>query len=193
MNIRTLTFAAVCAALAAVLSVGTVCWKMPSGGEISLRVLPLLLAALVGGIKPGLCAGAVYAVLNLVMGAKIFHPIQLILDYLFPFLIIGFSGIFFRPKILLDEQGPNIFFSRAGGVLGASIVWLFRLLSHTTSGAVFFSSGAPISWTVIKGSLLYNLGYLIPELVITIVFISFFPFKRVLNSIGQGNSWSNYV
>jgi thiamine transporter len=178
-QIRNITRAGVCSALAAALSVTSMCWSMPGGGEISLRILPLLFAGIIFGPITGLYTGVSYSVLNLMMGAKIFHWVQAFMDYLFPFAIAGLCGIFMGRIFFEQAKGFSLFRALAG----VSLVWILRLISHTLSGVIFFNQGSLAFSAAFKASVLYNLSWLAPELILSIVFLFFFPFSRIAGAL----------
>ena len=54
--------------------------KLPSGGSVSLGILPLMLIAARHGAKTSLVCGIVFGFLLVANGATIVHPMQFILD-----------------------------------------------------------------------------------------------------------------
>ena len=153
---RDMTFCGMAAALAVVLGmVGKVLpLQLPQGGSITLETLPILFMAYWGGWRLGVLTGFLDGVLQLVFGAFIFHPIQVVLDYPLPFALLGFAGLF-SGQIRL-------------GILVASV---FRWCSHFVSGFVFFAEYAPEGTPVWMYAALYNASFVFPEALICMVLV----------------------
>jgi len=127
-------------------------FSLPQGGSVTAAsMVPVLWLALRRGAKIGLFACTVYGLVQLMVEPFIFHPAQVLLDYPIAFGALGLAG-FFKNRPFL---GINI------GITG-------RFLAHFVSGVVFFASFAPEEWHPITYSAVYNAGYLLPELVISI-------------------------
>lgn len=136
-------------------------WRMPQGGSISLEMLPVLVIAFRWGLGAGMFSGLAYGLLQLMFGAYIIHPVQLIMDYPLPYMVLGVAGMF---KIRKDDiiQPLKMFWA----VLVASAL---RLIVHILSGVIFFSSYAPEGQNVWLYSTIYNATFLIPTTIITYI------------------------
>ncbi|HAA77549.1 TPA: energy-coupled thiamine transporter ThiT [Candidatus Latescibacteria bacterium] len=144
------------AALAIVL--GLVCKtlplpRLPYGGSITLESIPILYVAFWRGWRPGVQAGILCGLLQLLLDAHIYHPIQVILDYPLAFGLLGLSA-------LLPMQIPGI-------ILGAFL----RYLSHVTSGIVFFGAYAPEGTSAWAYSMAYNATYIVPDAIIAAILV----------------------
>src|SRR6056297_3456202 len=95
ISLRAITEISVAVALSLILNFLPL-WKMPQGGSVSLEMLPIFFIALRWGLKEGLLAGFVYGLLQLAFNPFIIHPVQLILDYPLPYMLLGLSGIFVK-------------------------------------------------------------------------------------------------
>jgi thiamine transporter len=91
-----------------------------------------------------------------------------LLDYPVPFAVVSLTGLGSRQYRALGDAGKRL--------LAAAVVvpWMTvgaaaRFLSHFASGIFFFGSMAPAGQPVWAYSALYNLGYLLPSLVLCIV------------------------
>ena len=153
---RVLTEAALAIALAFVLGV-LPAFKMPFGGSISLEMIPLILLALRQGPVVGTVAGVAYGFLDLVIDPFIVHPVQVLLDYPLAFGALGLAG-FFPPSV-------------RGAILGSTVAVFGRFACHFLSGVVFFSSYAWKGWSPAAYSAVYNAGYLVPSLLISLVIV----------------------
>ena len=157
-TIKQLSYAAICIALALVLSQIRL-FQMPQGGSVS--ACSMLFIVLVGywfGPKTGIAAGFTYGLLRLFLGAYVIHPVQLGLDYLLPFAALGAFGFF-------KSQKWGLYFAY---LMGVACVFL----GNFASGIVFFASYAPEGQHVALYSAVYNLSHILPEVAITLALIS---------------------
>ena len=156
-NARMLANAALCIALAFILSYIRL-YKMPQGGSITLAsMLPLFLFAYAYGVGPGMLAGMAYGFLQFIQDAYFVHPIELVLDYPLAFALLGLAG-------LAKKWNGN------WGLIAGIVLGVFgRFLCAFTSGVVFFGMYAPEGQNVFLYSAVYNGAYLIPETLICIV------------------------
>ena len=134
------------------------------GGSVTLcSMLPIMLYAYVFGPGYGFLTALAYAVLQVVQGAYIVHPVQFILDYFVAFTCYGIPSLF-----------PNQL--RLGIAAGGTA----RLLASTVSGAVFFASagleaGFADPWAY---SFVYNLLTIGIDTALTILAAALLPVKR---------------
>lgn len=135
-------------------------WKMPQGGSISLEMLPILLVALRWGGKPGLMAGIVYGFIQLMVNPYVIHPVQLIMDYPLPYMMLGVAGFF----TITRKQVKEINISKV--FLALFTAGFLRFVVHVFSGVIFFSSYAPEGQNVWIYSIIYNGSYILPSLII---------------------------
>ncbi|MEW6723456.1 MAG: energy-coupled thiamine transporter ThiT [Bacillota bacterium] len=162
LNTRVLVEAAVMIALASVLSLIKV-WEAPYGGSVTAAsMVPIMFIALRHGTGVGLLSGAVHGVIQLIMKPYIYHPFQVFLDYPLAFGLLGLAG--------LARRQPLVAVTTA--VAG-------RFMAHWLSGVIFFSSYAPEGMSGSVYSAVYNLQYLGPELIISLVVL--IPVQRVLS------------
>ncbi len=158
---RSITYAGVSVAMSFALSYLRIV-KMPQGGSITIAsLLPIMLYSYMFGTKKGLLVGAVYGLLQAVQDPYIIHPAQFILDYPLAFASIGLAGIFAQNKEM--EKLPVLKF-----VLGGLLAGACRFIMHLMSGIFAFSAFAGGQNPVIY-SLVYQAGYVLPDLAIVIV------------------------
>ncbi len=162
-KINKLTELGVALALATILNFIKV-YTMPQGGSITLEMLPIIFIALRWGWKPGVFLGTVYGLLQLLLGATIYYPLQALLDYPIAYGVLGFSGLISNLFSQNDFKIQAILITLAT-LLGSSL----RFLSHVISGVVFFGEYAPEGIDVWIYSLGYNASYLIPQMILTTI------------------------
>ena len=157
MNNRTrmLVEAGLMIAIAQVLSY-VVIFESPQGGSITAgSMVPIIIFAIRWGTKPGLLAGAVYGVLQFILGPKwSFHPVSLLLYYPVAFACLGLAGLWRESRWTIG--------------LGIALAIFGRFVSHLISGVVVFASYAEGQNPWIY-SAVYNASYLVPELIISLV------------------------
>lgn len=167
---RMLTVGSICVALAFVLSYMTIL-KMPQGGRVTpASMLPIIVFSWIYGPGPGMAAGMIYGVMQLLQEAYVVHPIQFLLDYILPFAMLGLAG-FFRGK--------------RGLTVGTVVSILARAMCHFVSGWVFFGSYAPEGQHAILYSLGYTGSYMLPELAICTVIVLMPRVSTLLQQVKQ--------
>lgn len=157
---RLLTLMAITVALSTVLSTITI-YRMPQGGSITLgSMVPIILLSLIYGPEVGFLTGFVYGLINLITNPYILHPIQVLLDYPLPFMMLGMAGYF-----------KNIY-------VGGTVAIASRFVCHVLSGVVFFAEYAGTQNPLIY-SIGYNGSFILPELIITVVVLALLPVKKL--------------
>lgn len=164
-KLNILTECSILVALATVLSLIKM-WEMPLGGSITLlSMLPICILALRHDLKTSIGSAFVYAVLQLALGLPSLMSWgmnatmwtgSVLFDYLLPFTFIGLAGIF-------KEKG------KWGIYAGTAFALFLRFVSHFISGSIFFANWCPDGWNVYVYSIAYNGGYMLPELVLTMI------------------------
>ena len=137
-------------------------WEMPWGGSIVLAMIPLIFFAIRWGLSYGLMASFVFGCLQFIFDGGFAIGWQSILgDYLVAFTVLGFAGL-----VKGKKSAP---------VTGTLIACGLRFLVHFVVGATvwaeympdeFFGMSMHSPWFY---SLLYNLAYMLPNTIITLV------------------------
>lgn len=133
-------------------------FTLPQGGSITLAMLPILLLAFRRGKKAGLTAGLLTGCLQLVLGAYILNPFQVILDYLLAYTVLGIAGC--------NQTRTSLQISLAT-LLATSL----RLICHVLAGIIFYGQFAPEGIPVWLYALIYNASFLLPASVITLALL----------------------
>lgn len=148
----------VAVALAAVLGQVRL-FVMPQGGSVSLELLPIVFIAVRRGVVPGLAAGTMYGLLQLLLpGAFVYHPLQALLDYPLAFVALALAG-------LVRVRGlPSL-------IAAVTVAQAARFVFHFFSGLIFFAEYAPEWEAPWLYAITYNLLYLVPETLLTCVLL----------------------
>jgi len=158
---KSISYAAVCIAMSFALSYVRIV-KMPQGGSITIAsLLPIMVYSCMFGARKGIFAGMIYGILQAVQDPYIIHPAQFVLDYPIAFAGIGLAGVFMNVKAF--EKSPQIQF-----VLGACVAGIARFVMHYISGVFAFGAFAGEQSPYIY-SLVYQAGYVLPDIAIAIV------------------------
>lgn len=173
-KLRALCEGAVMVAIAQILSYIKL-WEMPWGGSVVLAMVPIILYAVRWGLGQGLLAAFVFGVLQFMFDGGFAIGWQSIIgDYLLAFTVLGLAGLFHGKK---------------GGIfVGTLVGGAARFLVHYVVGATiwaeympeeFFGMTMTTPWIY---SLLYNLAYMLPNILITLVIFALLykPMKKYL-------------
>ena len=161
LTLRAMTEGAILIAAAQVLSYLKL-WRMPWGGSITLAMVPIILYAVRWGLGNGLIAGFVYGVMQFMFDGGISIGWESIIgDYLLAYTALGFAGLAHGKK---------------GGIfIGTVIGGLCRFLVHYVVGATIWGEYMPESFFGMTMhspwfySLLYNLAYMLPNILICLL------------------------
>ena len=147
------------------------------GGSITLASLaPLLIYAYYFGFAKALVCGLIYGLLQFIQDPYILTPATFTLDYLLAFAAVSVMGLFSKCKL----NAKTI-------VLGTTSSIMFRFLMHFISGILYFNHGS--IWVNLPAdsaatySLLYQMVYLIPDLIICLTAMLILHKMRVLEQI----------
>ena len=131
-------------------------------------MLPILVLALRRGVMPAAIAGAAFGVIDFFFEPYAAAPIQVLLDYPVAFALLSVAGFGSRQYLALVDSG------RRAAAEAVAVPWMVlgaaaRFSAHFVSGIVFFGANAPAGTPVWAYSALYNLSYVLPSLVLSIV------------------------
>lgn len=157
-NAAMIAKAAICVALAYILSMIKI-FRMPMGGSVTLVAMyPLILFSVAFGPLEGLLIGCVYGLLQLLIDPYVIHPMQLLVDYPLAFASLSLACV---AKLLPLKKRWKL---PAAVLLG----YIGRYAMAVLSGVVFFAEYAGDQGAMAY-SLLYNLSYLGPEALVCMV------------------------
>ncbi len=175
LHIRALCEGAIMVAIAQVLGYIKI-YQMPSGGSVTLNMLPLLLYALRWGMGKGLACGFAFGLLQLLFdGAYAWGWQSMVLDYLAAYTPLGLAGLFrgkawgFFPGSLLGCVGRFAVHFISG-------VTIYRITMPTDLPG-FGTISSPVAY-----SLAYNSVYVFPSmvLVLAVAGILYVPLRKYL-------------
>ncbi len=170
-QITTLSECAVMIALAFVLSCAKL-YEMPLGGSITVAsMLPIMLISIKYGTLWGLGSAFLYSgtqALQALAAGNVFPYCEtaptlilcVLFDYLVPFTLIGLSGVFMKNVKIKSTE--------ARAYIGMTMTVALRFVCHYITGVVIWGQWAPDGMGKYLYSLLYNGGFLLPDLLICI-------------------------
>lgn len=165
-NTQMLTESAIMIALSVALNELTP-FQFPFGGSVTFfSQLPVLIIGYRHGIKQGLLSGLCMGIIEMLFGLKNFsyvtgvasYLILVFADYIVAFSVLGLGGMF---KRAIKNQALSL--ASAGAVVS-----VLRFVCHFISGVTIWKGYAEETPVVIY-SLTYNGGYMLPELIITVI------------------------
>ena len=170
---RMIANAALCLALAFVLSYIKL-FDLPQGGAVTAAsLLPIIAFAYSYGLAPGLVVGVAYGLLQMIQDPWIVSPVQAILDYPLAFACIALAAV---ARKLPDSWG---------WLAGIALGGVGRFVCHVLSGVVFFAEyaeGTGLSPFVYSVS--YN-SFVFVDLAICAVVMAFPQLRRALKRMTE--------
>ena len=149
-----------------------VLFHLPFGGSITLgHHLPLIYLSYKLGWKVGGFASFIYSIVYIILSFKV-PPAKnflsficiVLLDYVLPYVGIGISSAFKIKGI------KNKFLKVCSGVI---VSFALNLLLGIISGIVLWKDYIPFNINIWLYSAIYNSLYLIPQMIITIIFLKY--------------------
>ncbi len=149
-----------------------VIYRMPMGGGVTLlSMLPVMIAALKHGTGYGVVTAFMFSMVQLIQGivgggvfsmSMNWHTVVIciLFDYIVPFTALGFAGLARSKNGVLDRVRINVVF--------ASIM-IIRFACHYITGVVIWGQWAPDGMGSYLYSLIYNVQYMVPELILTLI------------------------
>lgn len=173
---RDIALAAMCVAMSFILSCIKL-YSMPQGGSITpASFLPMVIYIAAFGPGRGLVLGCAYGLLQLIQGAYVVHPVQLLVDYPMAYGAMALGGLVRYIKMPRWLKLPSAV------VLG----YLGRYAMAVLSGTVFFAEYAG-GQNAFVYSAVYNLSYLGFDCLVCAI-VAFLPaFARLTDSVRKGS------
>ncbi len=140
-------------------------YQMPSGGSISIGIVPLLMISARHGAATGSICGMLMGLLLLMSRPFIVHPLQFLLDYPLAYASLGIAGAVTWDTPLKATSATTL----------ANIP---RLLFHVIAGAIFFVSNKETTFGALTVSFAYNLSHILPETIICALIAGYLASKH---------------
>lgn len=151
--------------------------------KFSFKMLPIVVLALRWGMPAGLTGGFLWGLLQIVVGeAYILSVVQVFIEYIIAFTVIGLAGIMFKPiQSELSKENYSVartgFYASLATIIGAFIRYVF----HYIAGIVFWGEYAPEGQAASLYSLLVNGPAFLTEIITCIVIIWLLaPFYKII-------------
>lgn len=140
----------------------------PNGGSIGFAMIAVLIIAYRRGLFPALLTGLVMGLFDIATKAYVIHPMQVLLDYILPYVLVSFAGLF---KPLFDNannKGTKILWLLIGTTVGG----LLKFVSHYLAGVVFWADPEWFAWGLNEMSpylycFIYNIAFVGPSIILT--------------------------
>lgn len=183
LTIRVATEIAIFAALAFALDAiqgGIFKGVFPSGGSIGFGMLPILVIAYRRGFVPGIICGFIVSFIQMLGGIYVINGssfdnsflqvmgpfLQIILDYILAYTVVGFAGIFSKSFKAANSKGKKVGYILLGSILGGFL----KYACHVISGGLFWLNSGAKFWGIADDSwiysFVYNGAYCIPNIII---------------------------
>lgn len=146
-----------------------------AGGSIGFAMVAVLIIAYRRGWLPAFATGLIMGLLDMITKSYILTFWQVLLDYLLPYALVGFAGLF---KPLFDKAQSDkkkILYLTLGSFVGG----LLKFLSHFIVGALVWAK-LGYDWPIqneILYSFVYNIAFTGPSIVLSLA-VLLVLFKR---------------
>lgn len=143
-----------------------------NGGSIGFAMIAVLVMAFRRGWFPALITGLIIGLLDVATSAQIIHPMQLLLDYIFPYAVVGIAG-FLKPFFdKYDDKLSRILWLISGTIIGG----LMKFLSHYLAGVIFWTDPTYFAWNLNEMNVylycfVYNIAFIGPSIIITAILL----------------------
>jgi len=139
-----------------------------NGGSIGFAMVVVLVVAYRRGLIPALLTGLLMGLFDIATSAYILHPAQMLLDYILPYLLVGFAGIFRPFYVKSKTKCSKILFIVLGTLLGG----VLKLLSHYLAGVLFWADPSNFAWNLNSMNpylycFIYNIAFMGPSILLS--------------------------
>ena len=138
-----------------------------NGGSIGFAMVAVLVMAYRRGWLPALITGLLMGLLDIATSAYILHPLQLLLDYILPYAVVGFAGLL-RPLFVKSKgKAEKILWLISGAVIGG----LLKFLSHYLAGIIYWANPEYFAWNLNEMNpylycFIYNIAFIGPSIIL---------------------------
>ena len=144
-----------------------------NGGSIGFAMIAVLIIGFRRGWLPAILTGLIMGLFDIASSAYILNPMQMILDYIIPYAMVGL-GCLVRPLYLkAQEKHVKIFYL----VIATAIGGVAKLLCHYFAGVFFWADPANFAWGLDWMNpwlycFIYNIAFILPSVILSAVLIS---------------------
>lgn len=157
---------------------------MPFGGSVTLaHTLPLIFLSFFRGYKIGGKSALIFSFMKVIFSFHtppspniISYILVIVLDYFIPYFIVGTTSCYSR---IFKNEKYNI-------ILGIIVSEFFRFILSVISGFIIWSGYFNFSSEILSYCVIYNLSYMIPNLIISLVVFAM-VYKPIKNTITDFN------
>lgn len=154
----------------------------PNGGSIGIAMIPVLVIAYRRGLWPGLVCGLIVSLLQMLGGIYAIADkwylviLQISLDYVIAYPLVAVAGLFHKSYQKAETNKQKIW----ALCLGTTIGGLLKLAAHYAAGVIFWSYTCPADFLGGPAvySLVYNGGYMLPNIIISAVVLVIVALKQ---------------
>lgn len=138
-----------------------------NGGSIGIAMIAVLIVAYRRGLWPALLTGLIMGLFDIATSAYIIHPVQLLLDYILPYALVGFVGLLKPLFIKNDAKSNRIIWLIAGAFIGG----LLKFASHYLAGVIYWANPKGFVWglenmNVYLYCFVYNIAFIGPSIIL---------------------------
>ena len=139
-----------------------------NGGSIGFAMIAVLIIAYRRGFLAAFATGLVMGLLDVATSAYIIHPMQLLLDYIFPYAFVAVAG-FFKPLYdTTNNKGLKVTWLIVGTVVGG----MAKFLSHYLAGVIYWADPSGFAWDLNSMNpylycFIYNIAFIGPSIILT--------------------------
>ena len=141
----------------------------PNGGSIGFAMIAVIIIAYRRGLLAALLTGLIMGIFDVMGGAFIVHPMQMLLDYVLPYAFVGLVGLLKPFFDKYDKKSWRLLWLISGVVIGG----LLKFLCHYIAGVIWWSDPSGWGWKEYRTMhpwlycFLYNIAFIGPSIVIT--------------------------
>ena len=138
-----------------------------NGGSIGFAMVAVLVMAYRRGWLPALLTGLLMGLMDVATSAYILHPVQLLLDYILPYAVVGIAGLL-RPFFIKSKfKSEKILWLISGAVIGG----LLKFGSHYLAGIIYWANPEYFAWNLNQMNpylycFIYNIAFIGPSIIL---------------------------
>lgn len=137
-----------------------------AGGSIGFAMVAVLIIAYRRGWLPAFCTGLIMGLLDLITKSYMITFWQVLLDYILPYALVGFAGLFKPWFDKTESSGKRILILSLGTIAGG----LLKFLSHFIVGTIVWAK-LGMAWPMESEALYsfaYNIAFTGPSIILSL-------------------------